>query len=282
MKIAIMGSRGYIARHLINALKKKANNEIIELGNSDDASVYKLNLLQPNNFDYTLFETIDFLIFTAAISNPDICAAQHETSFKVNVVGTKIVIEHALHCGVRVLFFSSDAVFGTDNGEFNEDSPTQANTLYGIMKKEIEDSFKDNKLFRVIRLSYVASKEDKFIKYCFSCLNNNIIAEVYHPLYRNVITLSIVISVVLWLLSNWDVIPGYVLNVAGPELVSRIRLADEFNRIYGDKLQYIVNSPGVPFYDNRPAITQMKSKYLYRYGIIENKSFTEFFRSEFE
>ena len=81
---------------------------------------------------------------------------------------------------------------------------------------------------------------------------------------------------------HWEEYPYFVLNVAGQELVSRVRIVDEINRIIQRKINYKIVTPNSKFYQNRPAITQMKSLYLEKYEIVENKSFTEKIQEEME
>ena len=183
----------------------------------------------------------------------------------------------------KVLFFSSDAVFGDISGKiYTEESETRAETSYGRMKKAIEDEFKAVQGFKAIRLSYVVSKNDKFVSYCFVCKNKGEIAEIFHPFYRNCVVVGDVVKVVIWLIIHWDEYPNFVLNVAGKELVSRVRIVDEINRVVQEKINYKIILPHSDFYQNRPAITRMKSLYLEKYKIVENKSFTEKIQGEME
>ena len=71
-----------------------------------------------------------------------------------------------------------------------------------------------------------------------------------------------------------------VLNVAGTELVSRLRIVDEINRSNGGKLDYVVLKPKAEFFLNRPQITQMKSLYMKKYKILEEITFTEKIQKE--
>ena len=57
-------------------------------------------------------------------------------------------------------------------------------------------------------------------------------------------------------------------------------MADELNRYFGNKLKYVVTRPDDRFFKNRPQVTQMKSKYLYSLGIVDEQSFTEKFQKE--
>ena len=240
-----------------------------------------LQLTVPSEFDYDKLKGIDYVIFTAAISGPDMCANEYEKCWDINVTGTSYFIREAIKRNVKVLFFSSDAAFGDIPGHiYDEDSETQAYTAYGKMKKAIEDEFKGNPLFKCIRLSYVASANDKFISYCLNCIRKGETADIFHPFYRNCTTVSDVIKAIVWLLNNWSTFKSFVLDVTGTELVSRIRMADELNRYFGNKLKYVVSKPEESFFKNRPQVTQMRSKYLYSMGIVEEQTFTEKFQKE--
>lgn len=281
MKIALVGSSGYIAGYLLHSFEKEAHIDyVLKVGQSENADVY-LNLLEPEKFDYDILEEIDLIVFTAAISSPDKCASDFEWCWSINVTGTSYFIKKAIERNCKVLFFSSDAVFGDIPGYiYDELSKTKAETPYGLMKKAIEDEFKDNCNFKCIRLSYVASAKDKFISYCLSCVENGITADIFHPFYRNIIVVSDVVNVVIWFSKNWDIYKPFVLDVAGKELVSRVRVADELNRILDNKLKYKILTPSAKFYKNRPRITQMKSLYLQQYNILESNTFTEKIQKE--
>ena len=243
MRIAIVGSSGYIAKHLMKAFTSQLNDcEIMKIDMTDDADM-RLQLTAPAEFDYNKLQGIDYVIFTAAISGPDMCANEFDKCWDINVTGTTFFIREAIKRDVRVLFFSSDAVFGDIPGHiYDEDSVTQAYTAYGKMKKAIEDEFKTSKFFKF--------------------------------------TVSDVIKAILWLMQYWTTFDSFVLNLTGTELVSRVRMADEMNRYFGNKLKYTVTQPNEDFFKNRPQVTQMKSKYLYALNIIENKTFTEKFQEE--
>lgn len=281
MKIAIVGSSGYIAKHLMKAFTTQLGDcEIVKIDMTDDVDL-KLQLTAPADFDYDKLMGIDYVVFTAAISGPDMCANEFEKCWDINVTGTSYFIREAIKRDVKVLFFSSDAAFGNIPGYiYDEESETQAYTAYGKMKKAIEDEFKTSPFFKCIRLSYVVSENDKFISYCLSCIRKNEIADIFHPFYRNCITVSDVIKAIMWLMNNWYAFDSFVLDVTGTELVSRVRMADEINRYFGNKLNYVVSKPDESFFKNRPQVTQMKSKYLYSLNIIENKTFTEKFQNE--
>lgn len=283
MNVAIVGSSGYIAGFLIERLSKEPDiKRILKIDQKEEADEF-LNLQEAEKFNYDSLNDIDLIIFTAAISGPDKCADEYDFCWKVNVEGTSTFIENAIKRNCKVLFFSSDAVFGDIPGHiYDEGSETNAVTPYGKMKKAIEDKFKDNHNFKAIRLSYVASARDRFVTYCLNCIRNNVVADVFHPFYRNCIVVSDVVNVVLWMTQHWEEYEPFVLDVAGKELVSRVRIADEINRIFDNRLKYTVSAPDEGFFKNRPKITQMRSLYMQSYHILEDNTFTEKIKKELE
>lgn len=276
MNVAVIGSSGYIAGYLLMRLRGDPEVEtVLRIDRIGETDTY-IDLRHVEQFEFRTLDNVDYVVLTAAVSGPDQCAEDFEGCWAINVTGTASVIEQAMLRGCRVLFFSSDAVFGDIPGYiYDEHSQTAAETAYGRMKKAIEDRFTGCSLFKAIRLSYVASEKDRFISYCLKCIKQGEVAEIFHPFYRNCITVTDVVDTVQWLLHHWDEFEPQVLNVAGDELVSRVRMADELNRLMQGQLRYVIRRPEDAFYRNRPAITQMKSLYLREYGILEDTSFTE-------
>lgn len=283
MKAAIVGSSGYIAEFILQRFSKESEiTSVLKIDRNSLADAY-LDLTEPEKFNYELLEDISYVVFTAAISGPDKCAQDFDECWEINVTGTSYFIREALKHDCKVLFFSSDAVFGDIPGRiYDEESFTKAQTPYGRMKKEVEDRFKTEPNFKAIRLSYVASAKDRFVTYCLNCMSNKEIADIFHPFYRNIISITDVVDVVMFFALHWDDYEPTFLNVAGKELVSRVRIADELNRLFGDKLKYTVLMPGEEFFTNRPRITQMRSLYMQKYRILPDNTFTEKIAKELE
>ena len=80
MKIAIVGSSGYIAGFLRQRLESDPDiDQILKIAQDDTADA-KINLAEPENFDYSCLNGIDFIVFTAAISSEK--KLQSPVSFK--------------------------------------------------------------------------------------------------------------------------------------------------------------------------------------------------------
>ena len=258
MNIALTGSSGYISGFLLRRFSKNpAIKKVIKIDQTGTVDA-QLNLLEAKKFDYSILNDIDYIIFTAAVSGPDQCAAEFDRCWSVNVTGTEYFIQEALDRGCKVIFFSSDAVFGDIPGAiYTEASDTRAETPYGRMKKAVEDRFKKNSCFKAVRLSYVISAKDRFVSYCLECMKRDEVADIFHPFYRNCITINDVTDVVAWLMNHWSEYSPFALNVAGKELISRVRIADEINRLSGKPLKYMISTPDASVYRNRQRITPM-------------------------
>lgn len=281
MKIGIVGSNGFISNHIIKKLESDLPTcKIVRFDRSLPADKL-IDLSHADRFNYSDLNDIDYLVFTAAISSPDQCAVDYDACWNINVVGTEYFINKALEMKCKVIFFSSDAVFGSDNKNiFTEESVTKASTAYGKMKKAIEDRFQGNKFFKVIRLSYVVSSNDKFIQYCLDSAKKGTKVEVFHPFYRNCVTIKDVLDTIIWLFENWDRYTYWCLNLAGDELVSRVRIVDELNIIFGNIIQYDIVSPDTSFFRNRPQVTRMSSIYNRLYNIYKEDNFFQKIKDE--
>lgn len=126
----------------------------------------------------------------------------------------------------------------------------------------MENAFKSEKLFKVFRLSYVLSSEDKYIRYLYQCLKSGEIAEVFHPFTRKVIYIADVLDAIESLSDNWDKFENQQFNICGKGDVSRKDIADYFNKAAGGCLKYEISEPSAEFWKARPKNINIKSMYL--------------------
>jgi dTDP-4-dehydrorhamnose reductase len=260
MKLIIVGATGYIGKHLLDYAKKKYVAYGTSSKKRDDLIFLALN--EPLNFNYGLINEGDVVIITAAISAPDICANQFEKAWAVNVEGTSIFIKKVLALGAKVIFLSSDTVYGQTSQNVDETATVNPAGEYAEMKSAIEQQFIENNLFKTIRLSYVFSKEDKFTKYLISCAEKKEEAELFHPFYRSVIYRDDLIEGVIVLANRWNEFPQQIINFGGPELLSRIEFADSLRKRVLPDLYFCVTEPEPAFFRNRPQVIAMVSNVL--------------------
>lgn len=260
VKILVVGATGYIGKNLYS----KANGNLYVLGTSSDGGngLLSLRLDRPNEFNFELLGPSSVVLLTAAISSPDICARENARAWAANVTGTSEFIKQVIARGARVVFFSSDTVYGQGSNTLDESADIHPVGEYAEMKSEVEKYFLGNPFFKSIRLSYVFSREDKFTKYLFGCAERGEEAELFHPFYRAIVHRDDVVEGALALAERWDEFPQQVINFGGPEVLSRIDFADCLKSGALPKLRYRVTEPEDDFFNNRPRSIAMLANIL--------------------
>lgn len=253
----LIGKNGFIAKKLI-----QRGSYVSTSSNTKNTDCLYLDLNNPKDFDYSILDENTNIIFLAAISSPDECNRNYDTAYNVNVVGTKHFINEAISRKSKVLFFSSDVVYGERVEEVDENSSLNPFGQYAKMKYEIEKSFDGVSYFKVFRLSYVLSKEDKYISYLKKCANNNIEAEIYHPFGRKVIFVDDVLAAIENILTRWEEFKNQKFNICGEQTVHRLDMATWYNNTINNKLDLkIIQTPN-DFWKARPKNINIKSLYL--------------------
>lgn len=266
----IIGATGFIGEHLLEAARLAGNAS--GTSSRPASGLAHLALEDPYSFDYSGIKSGDIALVTAAISSPDICANEWDRAWRTNVEGTTAFISRLREQDARVIFFSSDTVYGEREPAFDEDCPAEPCGEYAQMKHAVEERFADDEGFKAIRLSYVFARDDKFTSYLLHCAKTGVAAEIFHPFYRAPIYRDDVIAGTLALAAQWDEIPERVINFGGPQVLSRIELAREIQSRALPRLETKVTEPGADFFKNRPRHISMRSPILQR--LLEGKTRT--------
>ena len=264
----IIGAKGNIGSRLVEKTEGKYNiRKVVSPARpnlfSVDSGYYVLNLaddLHAYNFD-TLTEG-DTVAFTASISEPSVCAEQFDVAMKVNVESTGEFIQQALDRGCKVIFLSSDAVYGRREEEFDESQPSDPLGVYAEMKAIVEKRFIGNSRFKVLRLSYNFFKDDRFTTYLRTCASEDTVADLFDPFGRSIVHRDDTVDAIISLYKNWDVCEEGVINCGGLETLSRVEFAEILSELVVQDLITKVTTPDAKFYKDRPAIIAMRSPFL--------------------
>lgn len=259
-KIITVGATGDIGKPLyVTAMAKSWGYGTSSTGAD---GLLRLRLDAHSEFDYGIIQPSDVVLLTAAISAPDVCAREHERAWAVNVTGTSEFIATVIARGARVVFFSSDTVYGEREDAFDEQAVCNPAGEYAEMKHEVEKRFFDNPLFKALRLSYVFSREDKFTKYLAGCVERGEEAEVFHPFYRAVIHRDDVVQGAIALAQRWDEFAHNIINFGGSEVLARTEFANILQDSALPNLRFRVTEPDADFFKNRPRVIRMASPVL--------------------
>lgn len=251
-KIYIIGATGYLGKYLFT--------KFIDLfdvtGTTSNVNQIKhltyFDLSNPSNFDYSKVNTEDYVVFCSAISSPDICKNDFEFAHSINVVGTEVAVANFLQKGARVIFCSSDTVYGHQKNPVDENILLNPVGEYGKMKMEIEKKFAKNKNFKIIRLSYIFSAQDKFTQFVVKSIVSEDVIEIFDPLYRNIVWRDDVAAGIKNLILKWDRLSYSVFNFGGPASLSRDKFVKSIFKGYNSSTIVKTSCPPDGFFNNRP------------------------------
>jgi dTDP-4-dehydrorhamnose reductase len=96
---------------------------------------------------------VQAVVHAAAIPDLDICEAEPARAYRVNVQGTRNVVEAAREAGASVAYISSDSLFdGEKRTPYTESDDTNPPTVYGRTKLQAEEAvgtLPGNYVFRI-------------------------------------------------------------------------------------------------------------------------------------
>ncbi len=153
MNILLTGGAGYIGSACLRWLIKQGHNPIaydnLSEGNADavpDGRLFRGDLLDKNALVEAMHtHNIEAVMHFGAVASVPESISQPDLYWRINVIGTKNVLDAMRENGVRKILFSSTAA--TYSFEcampINEDSPQQPKVPYGTTKLAAEWMIKD-------------------------------------------------------------------------------------------------------------------------------------------
>jgi dTDP-4-dehydrorhamnose reductase len=156
LKLLITGASGLYGSKLAQIALSK-NYEVYS-SDIQELSVYrnfvKLDISGKTQVDEA-FKTIkpDVVVHAATLTDVDKCELNKELAWKVNVEGTKNIVEAAKITGSFLIYITTDYVFGGETGRYKEtDAPNPIN-YYGVTKLKAEEIVKTQKKYFIARPS---------------------------------------------------------------------------------------------------------------------------------
>lgn len=147
MKLFVLGGSGLLGYRIAELAARE--HETFFTYNFRPATIENTTGLKLDKCDRTrTLEAIekvkpDVVIDTAAQHNVDYCETHKEEAWKVNVEGTKNVVDGCRQVGAKMVFLSTDYVFdGTKECYSEQDKPNPIN-YYGKTKLEAENLLKN-------------------------------------------------------------------------------------------------------------------------------------------
>lgn len=260
MALVVIGRHGTIGRRL---LTRVAGTGAWSTTHRRGEPGPCLDLEHAETFDAARLSADDHVVIAAAMAAPDRCARDPQRARQVNVEGTVRVARAAAARGCHVVVFSSDTVYGDTPTTVDESTPPAPVGVYGELKREMERALSGFACVDVLRLSFVAHRDDSFLSYLAYCAARGATAEIFEPFDRAVVDIVDVVDCVLRLCDDEFRPTGMrIVNVGGPEVLSRVRMSELVREHLLPSLQIRVVHPSDDFYANRPKRIDMRSPSL--------------------
>jgi dTDP-4-dehydrorhamnose reductase len=207
-RVLVVGGNGFLGTKLTRSDSK--NTEFLSL---------------PKN-DWSLPEQdsrINTVVFLRSISSPTYVHLHAKESDSLNVRQTSNYIDKCLELNLRVIFTSSDVVYG-DTGDSIVDEIDSINPfgLYAAQKVKVENRFKDSQNFISLRLSLITGSDSKLRK----ILSNEASPSIADSFIRSPVNARHVVNLIQIISSESRWSPKHnVINVGGREHISVFELA---------------------------------------------------------
>lgn len=149
MRVLVTGGTGVIGYKLVKFLVSSGDEVFYTfLSNGHDVSG-----ALPHKLDITDRETMiefirklkpDVVIHTAALTKVDLCETNHQLADKINIEGTRNVVDACKQSGSKIVFISTSAVFDGKKDAYLEEDATNPQYYYGFTKAEGEKIVKNS------------------------------------------------------------------------------------------------------------------------------------------
>jgi dTDP-4-dehydrorhamnose reductase len=168
MRILITGVTGFVGRNLAYYWLYQTDLMIVGTGRSLERPAHLPEAIHYIPLQLTdavaVMQAIaafkpDVVIHSAAMSKPNDCEVEQQLCYEVNVNATRYVVEACRQTGSRLVYMSTDFVFG-DHGPFAEDDNYDPVNYYGHSKVLAEAIVKESELdWSIVRTVLVYGKQ---------------------------------------------------------------------------------------------------------------------------
>ena len=158
MKLLITGASGLYGSKL--AQLALAKNFEVYSSDIQSLSVYgnfvKLDISGKEQVE-EVFKSIkpDVVVHAATLTDVDKCEVNKELAWKVNVEGTKNIVEAAKSTGSFLIYISTDYVFSGETGRYKETDKPDPINYYGLTKLKAEEIVQTQAEYFIARPSVI-------------------------------------------------------------------------------------------------------------------------------
>ncbi|XP_009628107.1 uncharacterized protein [Nicotiana tomentosiformis] len=265
-KILIVGGTGYLGQHLLQEIQYTLpyalslsftyhTNPPLEplLRAIPHVLPFHVDLQTGNGFDAISqnFGQPDVVVNCAALSIPRACEADPTAAMAINVPSVLVKwLSSFSNGGILLIHLSTDQVYEGTKSFYKEDDETLPVNVYGRSKVAAEQFISANySNFAILRSSIIYGPQTVSpvpkslpVQWMDSVLAKGDAMEFFHDEFRCPIYVKDLVTIIWTLTNRW--ISGrepiqLLLNVGGPDRVSRVQMAEAIAHIRGYNLSLI-------------------------------------------
>ncbi len=198
----------------------------------------------------------DLVIHAASIGSVDYAAQHPGECQKVNVEGTRLILDACRDTGARMVFISSNAVYDGDHPPYSETAAQKPINYYGELKVEGERLTKTlgdmQMILRPILLFgwNAADQRDNPVTWQLNRMKKGLLTQVVDDKFSNPIYAGDCAAAI------WQAIErgqwGESFNLGGPERLSRYEFSLRVNQVFGYPANLISPTPSNAFPELAP------------------------------
>ncbi len=158
MRILVTGSAGLLGSKIVEKLVKKGYDIYASYSKHEPTNGNPIRIDITNEDDVEKAFKIskpDIIIHAAALTNVDECEINKELAWKVNVTGTKNIVNLSKQYNAFLIYISTDYVFNGEKGMYKEDDTPDPINYYGLTKLKGEEEVMRLNNHSIIRSSVI-------------------------------------------------------------------------------------------------------------------------------
>lgn len=242
--LVIVGANGFVGRNLSRFASQFMN----------------VHLMEPTKFNIPAkLNKSSVFVYLRAISSPTFVQINPALSTEINSVNTFKNISKVLSAGYKVIFASSDIVYGHSSVKvFSENDSVNPWGLYAKQKNEIEKKFVTHENFISLRLSLITGNGSKLEQ----ILKSESAPKIAQGVVRNPVHIGFVLESIRRLIkvnSFRSIFPQGCINIGGKDSVEIFDLALSIAKMRQFNTPIRVQR-GIEDLSARPAITRISSE----------------------
>jgi len=245
LKAVVIGASGLVGQGLVRVLE---NNQYEIAGTYMARSLPGLTRLDLGDFsavqEYLHHLKPQLIFLTAALTNVDYCEEHPDETFRINIEGTRRVVEEASRLGSKLVFYSTDYIFDGKNGPYDEEIQASPVSIYGRSKFEaervIQEVLEDYLILRTTVVYGWDRRSKNFAMQVYQKLQSGVPLQVPEDQVGNPTLVDYLAEASVRLVQQHTC---GIVNVVGKDLIPRSEFSRALARVFGLDPQMIVPVP---------------------------------------